>query len=263
MDLGLKNRAAMVCGASAGLGYAVAEGLATEGARCAVASRDESRIKSAAEKIRAKTGAEVLAVAADLSKPDGAARFVRATLEKFGRIDVLFTNTGGPPPGFFGDFDDAAWQAAYESQLLYIVRMLRLVIPEMKKSGGGRIINNTSISVKEPIDNLLLSNVFRSGVVALSKTLSRELAKDNILINCVAPGYTYTDRVVNLFNAKSKSTGRPFKEIEKDMANSISLGRIPKPEEFAAMVVFLAGDKSSAITGTLLTIDGGYTKGIF
>ncbi len=262
MDLKLKDRVAVVCGASGGLGRAVAAALAREGAKCVIASSDTGRIENAAEEIRTDSGAEVLAVAADFGKKADIERLVKAAVERFGGIDVLFTNTGGPPPGFFDEFDDKAWSAAFESQLMFIVRTLRLVIPEMKKRGGGRIINSTSLSVKEPIDNLLLSNVFRSGVVALSKTLSRELAPHNILINCVAPGYTRTDRLADLFGVRARAAGKTPEEIEKEITSRIPLGRIPDPEEFAEVVAFLAGAGASAVTGTTLAVDGGVLRGI-
>ena len=184
------------------------------------------------------------------------------TLKTFGQIDVLFTNTGGPPPDDFFDFADEQWQQAYEQLLLYVVRICREVIPHMRKQGGGRIINNTSVSVKEPYEDLLLSNVLRVGVASLAKTLSRQLAKDNILINTICPGFTRTDRALELLRERAGTRGISLEEMENITASEIPLGYIPSPEGMANLVVFLASERASSITGTTIQVDGGYIKGL-
>lgn len=262
MNLSLEGKTALVCGASSGLGLAVAKEFAQAGAKVAMASRNHERIIAAADEVAEKTDAEVLAVTADLSKNEDIQNLFKGTVTKFGGLDILFTNTGGPPPGFFDDFDDEAWVAAHEAQLLSVVRLIRLAVPEMKKRGGGRIINNTSISVREPIDNLLLSNVYRAGVAALSKSLSRQLAADGILVNCLAPGFTRTARLENLFKARAEKAGATIEDIESGTAEKIPLGRIPEASEFAKAALFLASDAASAINGIILPVDGGVLSGL-
>ncbi len=190
-------------------------------------------------------------------------RLVNETVEKFGRIDILVNNTGGPKPGGFFDHEDADWQEAFELLLLYVVRMCREVIPYMKKQGSGRIINNTSFTVKEPSSNLLLSNVFRVGVVSLAKTLSQELAADNILINNVCPGSFRTARMEQLLEHRAEREGKSILQLESEIVKTIPLGRLQSSEELANLVVFLASDKASAITGATIQVDGGMLKGLF
>src|SRR5436190_4729125 len=207
MDLGLKGKIAMVGGASKGLGQAVARVLAAEGARVSIASRDGGAINQAADRIKKETGAEVLPVAADLSKADAIAAWHAATIATFGGVDLLFANTGGPPAGSALGFDDAAWQAAFELLLLSVIRTVRLVVPSMRARGGGAILVGTSSSVKEPVPNLALSNVLRSGVTSLVKTLSVELAADKIRVNTLLPGRIATDRLKWLDEVNAKKAG--------------------------------------------------------
>ena len=263
MDLGLKGKTALIGGASRGLGRAVAMALAKEGVNVALSARNEARLKYTAEEIEMTTGTRALSIPADHSQHADIKRIVEKTLATFGRIDIVFTNTGGPPPGHFFDFTDNQWHQAYEQLLLYVVRLYREIIPHMKQQGGGRIINNTSVAVKEPYEDLLLSNVFRVGVVSLAKTLSRQLARDNILINTICPGFTRTERAIELLKTRADSEGLSFEEMENITAGGIPIGYIPSPEGVADVVVFLASDRSSSMTGATIQIDGGYIKGLF
>src|SRR3989441_3669998 len=212
MDLGLKGKIAMVGGASKGLGYAVARALAGEGAQVSIASRDAGAIQRAAETIGRDTGAKAVAVAADLSQADGIAQWHAKTLEQFGGVDLLFANTGGPPAGTALSFDDQTWQAAFELLLMSVVRTVRLVVPSMCSRGGGAILVGTSSSVKEPLPNLALSNVLRSGVTSLAKTLSLELAPENIRVNTLVPGRIATDRLRQLDEIGAKRAGVTLEE---------------------------------------------------
>ena len=263
MDLGLKGKVAMVAGASRGLGYAVAEALAREGALVSIASRDEQAIKRAADAMARETGAESLPVAADLSKADAIAAWHAATLAKFGGVDLLFANTGGPPAGTALGFDDAAWQAAFELLLLSVVRTVRLVVPSMRARGGGAILVGTSSSVKEPVPNLALSNVLRSGVTSLVKTLSVELAPEKIRVNTLVPGRIATDRLKHLDEIGAKKAGVSFEEQQARAAATIPMGRYGAPDDFGRAGAFLLSDAASYITGASLQVDGGLIKGLF
>jgi 3-oxoacyl-[acyl-carrier protein] reductase len=186
---------------------------------------------------------------------------VDETLRRYGRIDVLVTNNGGPPAGYLSDFDDEVWLAAHQLTLLSAVRLIRAVLPAMRAQQWGRIVNITSVSVKQPIDNLLLSNVYRPGVVGLAKTLSAQVASEGITINNVAPGYTRTDRVLELTEAQALDQGRTASEVLADTTASFPMKRMGEPEELAALVAFLASERASYITGTTIQVDGGYVKG--
>ncbi len=262
MDLGLEGRVAIVAASSRGLGKACALELAREGAKVVLCARDGVQLAAAASEIRAATGSEVLPIETDLTEAAQIQRLVDETLRRFGRIDVLVTNNGGPPAGYFDDLDDEAWQKAHQLTLMSAVRLVRAVLPEMRTRQWGRIINITSVSVKQPIDNLLLSNVYRPGVVGLAKTLSTQLAGEGITINNVAPGYTRTDRVEELFQAQASEQGKTIEEIMAAMTESYPMKRMGAPEELAALVTFLASERASYITGTTIQVDGGYVKGI-
>jgi len=263
MNLGLKGKSALVGGASRGLGYACAHNLAAEGARVTLCSRDETDISRAAERIRDETGGQVHAVAADQSTPDGIERMLREARERFGPIDILVNNTGGPPPGLFADHDDDAWQAAFEGLILSVVRLCRGVLPEMIARGWGRIITNTSFTVKEPAEQLVLSNALRAAVVALSKTLSREVAASGITVNCVAPGAFDTERLERLFDAQALAQGITPEEIRQQWTDRIPAARILESKELAAAIAFLASEQAAAITGVCLPVDGGMLHGLF
>lgn len=262
MDLGLRGKVALVAGASQGMGRATAMGFAREGAKVSICARGEGPLKEAVEMIRRETGAEVLAMAADMTKADDIRRFVAATVEKFGRLDVVVTNAGGPPPGDFMNFTDEDWEKAFHLSFMSALRLTREAVPHMRKVGGGRVINISSYSVKEPISGLVLSNAIRSAVVGLAKTLSRELAKDKILINTVCPGRIDTERARKLSQARAERLKRPVDEVLRDLAAEVPLGRYGTPEETADLIVFLGSERASYITGTTIAVDGGLVRAI-
>jgi 3-oxoacyl-[acyl-carrier protein] reductase len=262
MDLGLKGKVVLVAGASQGMGRATALGFAREGAKVAICARGEAALNEAAEVIRKQTGSEVFAMVADMSKPADIQKFVNGSAERLGRVDVIVNNAGGPPPGEFMKFTDEDWSNAYNLSFMSTMRMTRAAVPHMRKVGGGRVINITSYSVKEPITGLVLSNAVRSAVIGLAKTLSRELAPDNILINNVCPGRIDTDRAQKLNKARADRLGKPLEEINKEMAAEVPLGRYGTPEEAADVIVFLGSDRASYVTGTTIQIDGGLVRGI-
>jgi 3-oxoacyl-[acyl-carrier protein] reductase len=255
------KRTALVCAASKGLGRACAEALARDGVRVAICSRGGPALAAAAAAIQA-AGGEALPIEADLRRAEDVTRAIETTVGTFGGLDILVTNSGGPPSGPFMALDEAAWIDAIDSLLLSVVRLCRGAIPHMQARGGGRIINITSISVKQPIEGLVLSNALRAAVTGLAKTLSVELAPHNILVNCVAPGYTRTDRVVELSNATAAREGITPAQAEQRIVDRIPLGRMGTAEEFAAVVAFLASPAASFVTGVTLPVDGGWTRGV-
>ncbi len=262
MNLGLKDRVAVVAASSRGLGKACALELAREGANVVICARDAERLAATAEEISAATATKVLWFAMDLTDPVQIHHLADETLRHHGRIDVLVTNNGGPPAGYFDGFDDEAWLAAHQLTLMSAVRLIRAVLPAMRAQRWGRIVNITSVSVKQPMDNLLLSNVYRAGVVGLAKTLSAQVAADGITINNVAPGYTRTDRVLELAQARAAHEGKTVEEILDEITANYPMGRMGEPEELAALVVFLASERAGYITGTTVQVDGGYVKGV-
>jgi len=262
MELGLKDRVALVGGASRGLGRACARVLAAEGARVVIAARSRDALEETARAITEETGSDVLPVAADLRRAKDIERLVEAVLDRYGRIDILVHNTGGPPPGLFLDHDDDAWQAAFDGLLLSFVRLCRHVVPIMRASGWGRIVTNTSFTVKEPAERLVLSNALRTAVVAASKTLAREVAADRITVNCVAPGAFETDRLRGIFAAEAEETSRTIEDVRAEWEARIPIGRVSRPEELAALVTFLASDRAASITGACLPVDGGMLRGL-
>ena len=263
MDLGLTNKIAMVGGASKGLGFAVARALAAEGARVSLASRDAAAITRAADAITSEGGGEAFAVAADLSKAGDITEWHAATIRQFGGVDLLFANTGGPPAGTALSFDDGAWQKAFELLLMSVLRSVRLVVPSMRARGGGAILVGTSSSVKEPIAGLALSNVLRSGVTSLAKTLSIELASEQIRVNTLIPGRIATDRLRHLDEINAKQAGIALEEQQVRAAATIPLARYGAPDEFGRMGAFLLSDAASYITGASIQVDGGIIKGLF
>ena len=260
MILGLTNKVAMVAGASRGLGYAVARALAEEGAQVSIGSRDAAAVSAAGQRIAQETGANVLAVAADVSSAEAIEQWHRKTIERFGGIDLLFTNSGGPPPGATLNFDDTQWQKAFDLLLMSAVRMVRLAVPSMAARGGGSIVLPTSSSVKEPIPNLALSNILRASVAALAKTLSIELAGQKIRVNHLIPGRIATDRLRELDEANSKRAGVSVEEQQKRMMQTIPMSRYGDPKEFANAAVFLFSDAAAYITGATLQADGGQMR---
>jgi 3-oxoacyl-[acyl-carrier protein] reductase len=262
MDLGLTNKVAMVAGASRGLGYAVARTLAAEGALVSMSSRNADAISAAAQRIQKETGGTVLAVAADVQSPAEIAHWHQLTLDRFEGIDLLYTNSGGPPPGATLSFDDAVWQRAFDLLLMSAVRLIRLAAPSMSMRGGGSILLPTSSSIKEPIANLALSNILRASVSSLSKTLAIELAPKKIRVNQLVPGRIVTDRLRELDEATSKRLGITVEEQQKKMESSIPMGRYGDAQEFANAAAFLLSDAASYITGATLQVDGGMIKGV-
>ncbi|HTU99917.1 MAG TPA: SDR family oxidoreductase, partial [Luteitalea sp.] len=255
MDLGLTGKVAMVGGASRGLGFAVAKALAQEGAQVSIASRDAARIDAAAAQLRNTIpGAQVLAVPVDVRTAEDLITWHETTIERFGGVDLLFVNAGGPPPGPALSFDDQAWQGAVDLLLLSAVRMIRLAVPVMAARGGGSILITTSSAIKEPIANLALSNVVRAGVGALVKTLSNELAPQRIRVNNLIPGRIDTDRVKELDEGRAKASGIDLGEQRRRMEASIPLGRYGAPDEFGKAAAFLLSDASAYTTGASLQI---------
>ncbi len=263
MDLGLKNKVAIVAAASKGLGRAAALELAREGARVAICSRKEAEIVQAADDLRRETGAEIMPLTADVTRAEDVERVVAKTVETWGTVDILVNNAGGPPAGHFMDFDDESWLKAFELTLLSVVRFCRAVIPHMQKQGGGRIINITSTSVKQPIDELHLSNSVRPGVIGLAKSLSLQLARDGITVNNVCPGKILTQRTYDVAELRAKREGIPVEEIVGSLGAAIPMGRLGQPEELGALVAFLASERAGYITGTTIQVDGGIIKGLY
>ncbi|WDF54980.1 SDR family oxidoreductase [Mucilaginibacter sp. KACC 22063] len=258
MDLKLTNKIAIVLAASKGLGKAVATALANEGATVIISSRNAEKLNEAAAEIKEATRSKVTCIPADVSKPKDIENLINTTVQKFGRIDILINNTGGPPFDKFETFDDQAWRKAFDDILLSFARNSRLVLPHMKKTGGGRIINIISGSAKSVLANSVLSTSMRMGVVGMAKLMADELGAYNITVNNVAPGLILTDRVKDTL-----PKDKPAEQILKERAEAIPLKRIGKPEEFAGIVAFLASEKASYITGTTIQVDGGASRSIY
>jgi 3-oxoacyl-[acyl-carrier protein] reductase len=254
---------ALVTGASRGLGKAVALGFAQEGANVVICARGENALEKTQQEIAQATGRQVLAVAADVTRSEDVDRLVQATLDRFGRIDILVTNAGGPPAGIFLDFTPEVWQQAVNLNLMSAVRLCYAVVPIMRQQGGGRIVTITSVSVKQPLGNLILSNSVRMAVIGLTKSLSNELAQDNILVNSVCPSWTLTERVEELLRHRAQHNGTSFEEELGRLERDIPLGRLGRPEEFANVVVFLASECASYLTGVSIQVDGGFYKAVY
>ncbi len=262
MDLGLKNRVALVAAASKGIGYAVALELAREGARVFLCSRDEERASAAARRIHDETGATVAGIAADVTDEAAAEQFVALAREQAGKIDILVTNAGGPPASTFDQTDIEMFRKAFELNALSAIRLAKLVLPEMRDQKWGRIINITSISVKQPVEGLLLSNTVRAGLTGWSKTVSAEVALDNVAVNNVAPGYTLTERQNDLAESRSRTLGISKDEVIATWATQTPMRRMARAEEIAAAVAFLASERASYITGVTLQVDGGWIRSL-
>lgn len=257
MELRLAGKVVMVAGASRGLGYGVAHALAREGARVSMSSSNPQSIEAAAAEIARATAAEIGGFACDVRSPEAISRWTAATIQRFGGIDLLFTNSGGPPAGPALGFDDAAWQRASELLVFSVIRMVRAVVPSMSARGGGAILVSTSASVKEPIPNLGLSTVMRASVSALSKTLALELAPSHIRVNQIIPGRIATDRVRQLDEISAQRAGVSVEEQARKAAASIPLGRYGDIDEYGRVAAFLLSDAARYVTGATLQVDGG------
>lgn len=263
MDLGIKGKTALITASSTGIGKAAAEGLAAEGCNIAICSRNKSTLIETAREIKVKYGVEPFWGICDLNSQKDIENFFVAVQNHFGKVDILVNNCGGPIPGFFRDLSEGDWENAFKQVLLSVIRFSNLVLPKMIEQEWGRIINITSVAVKQPVHNLMLSNSLRAGVTGFAKSLSNEFGSRNITVNNVAPGYTLTHRLYELAVNRAKTSGKSHEEILVDMAKDVPMNRLGGPEEIAAMVTFLASQKASYITGTTIQVDGGSTKSIF
>jgi len=263
MDLGLRDRVALVAAASKGLGKAVAMALAREGAKLALCARTDATLHAAVEEIAGETGADVLARAVDVTRYDQVRRFVAETAERFGRLDICIANAGGPPSKRFSETTLEDWHAATQLNLMSTLHLAKETLPLMQQRRWGRFIAITSISVKQPIDGLILSNSVRSAVSGLVKTLANEYGPYNVLVNNVCPGYTATARLMELAETLAKREGVVVEEIESRWSSQVPLHRIGRPEEFADLVAFLASERASYITGASIAVDGGLIRGMY
>jgi len=262
MDLELKGKVAIVGGGSKGLGRACAQVLAEEGARVAVCSRSQKDVEKAAQEIGDSTGRDTLAVAGDLDRPETIRELVAATVARFGRLDVLVNNSGGPPLARAHNATEEQWATAVQRSLLFFARMCREAIPHLKKSGGGRIINILASTVYQPIPNLALSGATRMGVVAFAKSLADEVGRDGILVNNVCPGSILTERMLGNVTSRAKELGISVEDALAQRAAETAVGRIGQPNEMAYLVAFLASSRSSYITGTTMLVDGGLVRSV-
>lgn len=262
MDLGLKNKVAIVAAGSRGIGFACALELAREGARVFLCSREAAHATKAAQKIHEQTGAEVAGIEADVTNEDQVRAFIDLALERAGQIDICVTNAGGPPAKTFAETDLDVFRYAFELNALSAIRFAKLVLPGMLERKWGRIINITSVSVKQPIDGLLLSNTVRAGLTGFAKTLSNEVASQGVTVNNVAPGYTLTERQDELAEVRGKAAGKTKQEVIDSWALQAPMHRMADPQEIAAAVAFLASERASYITGVTLAVDGGWVKGL-
>jgi len=261
MDLGLEGKIALVTGASRGLGYATARGLALEGTRVALNSRDPEKLAKAVKALKEESGSQVVACAGDVADPAIPAQLVAQTVKAFGGLDLLFTNAGGPPSGLFEGFDDSTWYKAIELSLMSHVRLIRLALPYLRQSKAASVLAVTSYSIKQPIANLVLSNSVRAATVGLIKSLALELGADGIRFNSILPAWTETERVQDLMAARAKANHTSVEQEIQKQAKESPFGRMGTPQEFANAAVFLLSPAASYITGVMLSVDGGMYKG--
>ncbi len=258
MELGLKNKRALVTGASTGLGRAAATALAAEGARVIINSRNQDKLTAAASAIEEKTGAKPDIVVGDLSRPNDIKKIVAAA----GDVDILVSNTGGPPPGPLNQHSQEQWRAAADLLLHSAISLTTEIIEGMKQRGWGRLIYITSVAVLQPIDDLILSNTFRAGLTAFCKTVSNTYARYGITANTVCPGYTATERLWDLARNRAEQAGKTAEDVMEEFGSGSPVGRVGQPEEPAALITFLAGEKAAYITGVSIPVDGGMTKAL-
>ncbi|MBN2170437.1 MAG: SDR family oxidoreductase [Candidatus Krumholzibacteriota bacterium] len=263
MDLGLENKVAWISGASKGIGLAVARELAREGARVALGARGAEALAQAAARIGEETGRRAFAHALDMADAGAIAAWTAACREGVGDADILVVNAGGPPAGPHDEHGAAAWRAAADLLLHGAVALAEAALPAMKASRWGRVIFMTSVAVKQPIDGLVLSNSLRAAVQGYARSLANELGAAGVTVNCVAPGWTRTERVAELSEARAAATGRAVADIEEEWIRAIPLGRLASPREIAAVVAFLAGERASYVTGQMIAVDGGHARSLF
>jgi 3-oxoacyl-[acyl-carrier protein] reductase len=262
MNLGLKGKVAIVTGSSQGIGKAIALGLAEEGAKISICARNKKQLNETATEIKSTAGVEILALKADLTREEDIRKIVASTAQKFGRIDILVNNTGGPPSMTFLETSTKNWRDAVELLLMSVITACSEVVPYMRENKWGRIINMTSFAAKQPAERLVLSNTLRAGILGLTKTLSNELAEYGILVNAVCPGWTMTKRVEELARTRAKQSKKNVDEIIQEWTREIPLKRLANPKEIADLVVFLASERSSYITGTVVQVDGGVVRSL-
>ncbi len=262
MELGLRGKTALICGASSGLGYAVAEALAREGCKVAISARTPGTLRAAADKLRHDTGAEVVALPADVSLPAEAEKLVKDTAKAFGKLDIVMANAGGPPAGPFLSHDHATWVKALETNFLSTVSLFRAALPAMIERKWGRLLVVTSLSALEPIPGLILSSAARAGVLGLVKGLSDEVAPHGVTVNAFCPGMFGTARLDELWEARSKAAKITVEEAKQKGVAGIPVGRLGDPAEFGALAAFLASEQAGFITGQALRIDGGAGRAI-
>jgi 3-oxoacyl-[acyl-carrier protein] reductase len=263
MDLGLRNKVALVAASSHGLGRAVAEELASEGASLIICGRNESDVETTAAAISKRSGVEILGVKADVSRPEDVARLVDSASARFGHIDILITNAGGPPTGTFETLTREEWESATRLTLFSAIELIRQVLPGMKERGWGRILNITSITVKQPVEGLLLSNSLRAGLTGFARTLANEVATYGVTVNNILPGYTRTERVEELATQMAARQGISAAEFKAKWEQEIPMRRLGEPREFAALATFLVSERASYITGASFQVDGGWIKSLF
>ena len=261
--MGLQDRVALVAAASQGLGFAAARELAREGARVFLCSRDEARASEAAKRIHDETGATVAGIAADVTDERATEHFVALAREQAGHIDILVTNAGGPPTSTFAAAELDMFRQAFELNGMSAIRLARLVLPDMRARKWGRIINITSVAVKEPIDGLLFSNMVRAGLTGWAKTVANEVAAENVTVNNVAPGYTLTEKQDEHAEVRGRALGKTKAEMFELWASQAPIRRLARPEEIAGAIAFLASERASYITGVTLQVDGGWVRGLF
>ncbi|RCK71806.1 MAG: 3-oxoacyl-[acyl-carrier protein] reductase [Ignavibacteriae bacterium] len=263
MDLGIKNKTAIVSAASKGLGKATAQALANEGASVVIFSRNKQEIEKAAEEISRNSNSNVLPISADVTRLDDIKNVVDLTIQKFGGIDILINNTGGPPVGSFEDITDEQWLYSFNLILLSMIRMTRLVLPYMMKKNWGRIVNITSLTAKQPVNDLITSSTLRPGILGLTKILSNQYSKYGILFNNVCPGFILTQRSEEISRKRAGELQLSFEEYLKQQSRDIPLGRYGQVQELADFITFLCSEKASYITGATFSVDGGLIKGLF
>jgi 3-oxoacyl-[acyl-carrier protein] reductase len=262
VDLGLRGKVALVSASSKGLGRAIAEELAAEGANLVVCARGEGALRETAESIRKSSGVTVVDVAADVSKQSGIDRVAKTALDQFGKVDILVTNSGGPPSGVFESLTPEMWDAATRLLLTSAVGLAGAVLPGMKERRWGRILNVTSIAVKQPIEGLMLSNSLRAAVTGFARTLASEVAPFNVTVNNLMPGYTRTDRIEQLARATGGRSGNSVTDMFAKWEKEIPMGRLGEPRELAALAAFLASERASYITGSSIAVDGGWIRSL-